>query len=239
MEEPARVTEDAMRDDLEEIQRLGRTQHAPGEEVEPALRRACAPCAGTRPRCRAPSSRSRRPRDRTRLGARAAPAVRKAEVVAEAGVAVQVVLAPDRVDRPIAAGDAGERRLLLPQPDLVAPVEAFPARALGTLELDLPADVGDVGVGKARARASAGRLAPSARSRRRRQRSPGTFPRRPRPGPRPCRRAAGGAGAPAAPARRALRPRRPSRRWSRRRRRPGPGARADSRARGCSRHARR
>ncbi len=72
--------------------------------------------------------------------------VRQAEVLAEA--VRDVVRASHGVDRAVAAGDRAERGLARPEPQLVAPVDAFPVRSVRALEAELAADVGDVLVGE-------------------------------------------------------------------------------------------
>ena len=54
-----------------------------------------------------------------------------------------VGVAPDRVDRAVAGGDAGQRRLHLPHRHLVAPVGALEVVALPVREADLAADIAD------------------------------------------------------------------------------------------------
>ena len=56
-------------------------------------------------------------------------------------VDLDVVVAANRVDRAVAAGDRPETGLALPQPELVAPVEAFLVGAVLALELHLRAQV--------------------------------------------------------------------------------------------------
>ena len=60
----------------------------------------------------------------------------------------QVGLAADRVDRAVAGGDPGERRLHLPHRHLVAPVGALQVVAARVGEAHLAADVADSGVGE-------------------------------------------------------------------------------------------
>src|SRR5439155_20896752 len=50
--------------------------------------------------------------------------------------------------RAVAARDRAERRLLLAQPRLQAPVHAFAIRSLGVLKDEASANVGDVGIGE-------------------------------------------------------------------------------------------
>jgi hypothetical protein len=61
--------------------------------------------------------------------------------VAEARVDLDVVVAPHRVDRPVAAGDRVQHRLGLAHAELVAPVRAFAVRARRLVEPQLTADV--------------------------------------------------------------------------------------------------
>jgi hypothetical protein len=65
-------------------------------------------------------------------------------------VDLHVVRPVESVDRAVATGDRAELRLGLPQPHLVAPVEALLVRTVGRLEPELPADVGDLGIRKVR-----------------------------------------------------------------------------------------
>src|SRR5205807_916864 len=70
------------------------------------------------------------------------------EVVAEAGVDLDVVRATDRVDRAVPPGNRAELRLLFAQPGLEPPVDTLAVRSLRVGEHQPPADVGDVGVRK-------------------------------------------------------------------------------------------
>ena len=74
--------------------------------------------------------------------------VREREIVAPARIDLDVVSAPERVDRSVPAGDRAEPRLLLAQPELVAPVEPLAVRARCILETKASADIGDVGIGE-------------------------------------------------------------------------------------------
>ena len=76
--------------------------------------------------------------------------VRKGEVVAPPWVDLGVVAAVQGVDRPVAAGDRAETRLLLAQPQLVAPVHALTVRSFRVPEPEPPADVRDLRVGEVR-----------------------------------------------------------------------------------------
>ena len=69
-------------------------------------------------------------------------------------VDLDVVRAPHRVDRAVAARDRAEPRLRLALRHLVAPVDALPVRAVGRLEHELAADVRDVRVGEVAPRAA-------------------------------------------------------------------------------------
>ena len=71
------------------------------------------------------------------------------EVVAEPRVDLDVVGAAHGVDRTVPARDRAERRLLLAEPRLQAPVDPFPVRALRVGQHETPADVGDGRVGEA------------------------------------------------------------------------------------------
>ena len=75
--------------------------------------------------------------------------VREGEVVAPLRVDLDVALATQRVDRAVPARDRAEPRLLLPQPELVAPVQPLAVRPGGVLQAQAAADVGDLGVGEA------------------------------------------------------------------------------------------
>jgi hypothetical protein len=135
-------------DELEEVERPRRPEHAAGDDVSPGARDRAhlAPILVLR--------LARRLLDRDRLGVvHRAPAallhqVRKAEVVAELGVVLDVRLAAHRVDRPVAGGDRARRRLLLSHPHLVAPVETLQVGAVGALEAELARDVADLRVGQ-------------------------------------------------------------------------------------------
>ena len=74
--------------------------------------------------------------------------VRQGEVVAEARVDLDVVGPAHGVDRPVPAGDRAERRLLLAQPGLEAPVDAFAVVPGGVGQDEPPADVRDVRIGE-------------------------------------------------------------------------------------------
>ena len=65
-----------------------------------------------------------------------------------ARVDLDVVAALQGVDRAVAPGHRAEAGLLLPQPELVAPVEALAVRARRVLEPQAPADVRDLRVGE-------------------------------------------------------------------------------------------
>ena len=149
MEKPASEAEDPVRDELGEEERLGRSEHAPAEEVRPALRlhtQAAAQLVLAR-------VRGLFKRERARLvDGTAAPLgerVRKAEVVAHPRIARAVLLAAHCVDGPVSRGDPRELRLGLPHPELVAPVDALAVGPVRALELELPADVAHLRVGEA------------------------------------------------------------------------------------------
>ncbi len=126
----------------------------------------------------------------------AAPAlhhqVREREVVTEARIDLDVVRATYRIDRPVAARDRPEPRLLLAQPDLVAPVGALAVAAVGRASArGAPPRTRRPGQ-RSCGRACGARPTPTSRSRPKRRRSPPAS-RAPRgPAPRPCRR--GGSG---------------------------------------------
>jgi hypothetical protein len=75
--------------------------------------------------------------------------VRERHVVPVARIDLDVVRAPDRVDRALTAGDRPERGLVLAQAVLIAPVDALAIRPVRAEETELTADVGDLGVGEA------------------------------------------------------------------------------------------
>ena len=125
MQDPAAVAQQAVRDELDHVDRARTPQHPPCEDMPPRLRDhphlplvlvlRLARCALHR--------------DCRRLVDRSLPVlhhqVREAEVVAEARVVLDVVVPPHRVDRAVAAG----LRFVRAQPELVAPVEALLVRA--------------------------------------------------------------------------------------------------------------
>ena len=65
-----------------------------------------------------------------------------------ARVDLDVVVALQGVDRAVSSGDRSQPGLLLAEPELVAPVEAFAVRAVSVLEPEPAADVRDLGVGE-------------------------------------------------------------------------------------------
>ena len=73
----------------------------------------------------------------------------KGDVLTPARVELEVGLAADRVDRPVARGHPGEAGLEPAHGHLVAPVEALLVSALAAEEADLAADVADPLVGEA------------------------------------------------------------------------------------------
>ena len=93
-----------------------------------------------------------RPRRRLvdRAAARLHHPVGEREVVAPPRVDLDVVGAPHRVDRAVAARDRAEPRLRLALHHLVTPVEALAVGAVGRLEHELAADVRDLRVGEVR-----------------------------------------------------------------------------------------
>ena len=92
MEEAAAVAEDAVRDELGEVERLGRAQHPPAQEVQPSLRVHAHPA----PQLVLGLARSLLEGEGFRLvdgpAATLSHQVGEAEVVPEARVALAVVL---------------------------------------------------------------------------------------------------------------------------------------------------
>ena len=170
MEHPARVAQVTMRDTSSRYSGRSRAASCPRRR-SPSSARTCAPCAGTRPRSSASPSRRRSPRARRRRASALHHQIREREVVAEARVDLDVVLAPHRVDRAVAAGDGVEPRLVGSERELVAPVDAFLVATVVRLDVQPAADIRDVGIGKVARRACAARRAPRCSSRRRRRRS--------------------------------------------------------------------
>ncbi len=148
MEDPGRVAQHAVRDELRRVERPGRPERAAREDVaerardRPYLASVLVLGLGGR----------LLDRDRLRLVDRA-PAhllheVREPEVVAELRVVLDVRVALHCVDRAVARRDRARRRLLLAHPHLVAPVGALHVRAVRALEPKLAADVADLGIGE-------------------------------------------------------------------------------------------
>ena len=145
---PGAVAEQPVRDDLERVQRPEPAQHLAAQHDQPAVLEHAhlAAVLGL--------VRRRRllPRVRRRLVDGAPPAlhhqVRQRQVVPEARVDLDVVAAAHGVDRAVAARDRAEPRLGAAHAHLVAPVEAFAVRAVGLQDLQLAADVRDVGIGE-------------------------------------------------------------------------------------------
>ncbi len=137
-----------VREDLGEVERRLPAEHLPAGDDQPAVLEHAhlAPVLGADPR--------RRPLARDRLGVvDRAPAalhhhVRQGEVVAEPRVDLDVVGPAHGVDRPVPAGDRAERRLLLAQPGLEPPVDAFAVVPGGVGQDEPPADVRDVRIGE-------------------------------------------------------------------------------------------
>ena len=137
-----------MRHDLDEVERAQAAQHLPLDHDRPAVLE--------HPHLAAVLVLVRRRRllVRVRLGLvhGAAAAlhhpVREREVVAEARVDLEIVLAAHRVDRAVAAGDGVDARLVGAQRQLEAPVQALLVAAVAGLEVEPPADVRDVRVGE-------------------------------------------------------------------------------------------
>ena len=148
MEEPAAVPEQPVRDHLDEVAERQPLQHRAAQGDLPAVLEHAhlAPVLGLVRRRRLLE------RLRQRLVDRAAPRlhhpVGEREVVAPLRVDLDVVRPAHGVDRAVAAGDRAEPRLGLALRQLVAPVEALAVRAVGRLEHEPSADVGDVGVGE-------------------------------------------------------------------------------------------
>ena len=120
-----------MRDDLEPVERPPAAQHPAPQHDQPAVLEHphLAAVLGL--------VRRRRLLERLRLGlVDRAPAalhhqIRQRQVVPEARVDLDVVLAAQRVDRAVAAGDRAELRLGHAHRELVAPVDALLVRAVG------------------------------------------------------------------------------------------------------------
>ena len=148
MEKAAAVAEQPVRDHLDEVAERQPLQHRAAQRDLPAVLEHAhlAPVLGLVRRRRLLE------RLRRRLVDRAAPGlhhpVREGEVVAPLRVDLDVVGPAHRVDRAVAAGDRTEPRLGLALRQLVAPVEALLVRAVGGLEHEPPADVGDIRVGE-------------------------------------------------------------------------------------------
>ena len=127
---PLAVAEQAVRDDSRRGSRAAAAAASCRAARSASSARTSAPCGGTRSRSSASASRTRAPRARRpRAGPRCTIRYGKREVVPEARVDLDVVAAAQRVDRAVAAGDRAEARLLLAQPELVAPVDALLVRA--------------------------------------------------------------------------------------------------------------
>ena len=195
MQQPGRVAQMPVRDDLREVHGRQPPEHLAAGDDQPAVLEHAhfPPVLGLDLRRRLLA------RDRLRVVDRTpAPLhhhVRQRQVVAEPRIDLDVVRAPHRVDRAVAAGDRAERRLLRAQPGLEAPVDALAVGAGRVGQHEPAADVGDVGVGERRARACAARRAPTSRSRRRRRPPPRCCRGRRGSAPRPSRRAGSAAGA--------------------------------------------
>ena len=150
MEDAAPVAQEAVRDHLDEVEGWESPEHRASQGDLPAVLEHphLAPILGL-VGGRGPLEGVRR-----RLVDRPPPrldhAIREGEIVAPARVDLDVVTAVQRVDRAVAPGDRAERRLGLAQPHLVAPVQPLPVVALRRLESQLPADVGDIGIGQVR-----------------------------------------------------------------------------------------
>ncbi len=146
MQDPRAVAQQAVRHDLEQVERPETTKHLAPQDDQPAVLEHAhlAPVLGLVRRCRL------LPRMRLGLVHRPAPVldhqVRKREVVAEARVDLDVVGAAQGIDRAVAAGDGAELRLGRTLLHLVAPVDALLVAAVGVQDAQLPTDVGDLGV---------------------------------------------------------------------------------------------
>src|SRR5204863_7426810 len=71
------------------------------------------------------------------------------EIVPEARVDVEVVASPHGVEGAVSAGDRSKPGFLCAQPELVPPVGSFSVRSVRLSQAELPAYVGNVGVGEA------------------------------------------------------------------------------------------
>ena len=234
MEHAARVAQVAVRDDLR-AGTAGRVRAAsgPAEDQPAVLEHADLPpvlvldvAGGLLPATASGSTTARRPRCTSRYGsARSWP---------KRGSSSDVVLAANGADRPDAAGDRAEPRLVPPQPALEARVDPLAVRAVRPL-VEVASRRRTRRPGRRScARACAARPASRACSRRRTRGSRRRSRAPPDPAPRPCRRAGARAGGRAD---RARRPRRRARRCGRsrrRRRRRARACRAGSRARAGS-----
>ena len=148
MQETTGVAQMAVRQDLDEVRRAEPAQHLAAQDDQPAVlehphlaaifvldvARGLFPCDGLRLEDGAASVLHHQ--------------IRQREIVAEARVDVDVVGAADRVDRPDAAGDRAEPRLVSPQPRLPAPVCPLAVRSVRRFVEVTAADVGDIGVGE-------------------------------------------------------------------------------------------
>src|SRR6266536_3739750 len=149
VQETAAVAEQPVRDDLDEVDRPEPPEHSAAQDDQPAMLEH----PHLAPVLLLLVARRLLVRERVRLVDRAAAAlhhqVREGEVVPEARVDVDVVLAADRVDGAVAAGDRAEVGLVLTEPDLEPPVDALAVRSVWLLEHDLAADVRNLRVGEA------------------------------------------------------------------------------------------
>ena len=181
-----------MRDDLREVDGVEPAQHPALEHDRPAVLEH----AHLAPVLVLDVGRRLLERDGLGLVDRAAAAlhhqVRQREVVAEARVDLDVVLAPHRVDRAVAAGDRVQHRLGLAHAELVAPVRALAVR---------PRRPRRAAAGRRRTRRRVGEVADEPAQRRRRprrvrvrrtRRSRRSSRARRGPARRPCRRAGSG-----------------------------------------------
>src|SRR5579862_6740988 len=146
VEHAARVAEMPMRDQRDAVPKRLAAEHPAAQDDEPAVLEHPHLAAVLR------LVRRRRPLGGACLGLvhRAHPTlrheVRERKVVAEARVDLDVVRAPQRVDRAVAPGDRAEPRLRCAREELVPPVHALLIPAVDGLELEPPADVRDLRV---------------------------------------------------------------------------------------------
>ncbi len=148
MEHATRVAEVTVRQDRDEIERPKPMQHLALDDDRPAMLEHAHLAAILVLR------RRRRLLEGVRLGlvdgavASLNHQVREGQIVAEAGIDLDVLRAAHSVDRSVAAGDRVEARLVCAQRELVTPVDALLVRAVAVRDVQSAADVRDVGIGE-------------------------------------------------------------------------------------------